>query len=458
MLRRPSHETRRPNISRAEETPHKTKRREDRGVGDGGGADGKCGGDMPARRHFTAADVSLEKSVQRDGDHRVQANQVGSSEPKGGSREFRDPRIKRRAGGRERGAGADVDGACVVQKKKALGLEGDLRGRHLTAKERVGLLEIIELAQVEGMSCEHACKLLEINWRAVYRWKSEGLGSGHGGGGGQNKITLAEENAVLAWVRGHPAQRCRRIAYELERAGVIFIGKTKVAAIMKKHGLNHVFERGKSRPDIPPQDMLLHEPWRRNLLWGMDWTWVRVSGKFMFLLVLIDWYSRKIISWGLFHQITRLEVVSVVTDAAATEEIENLPKENLRPIVVADHGSANASKHTRTNLEFLGLELWLSGIGRPTGNARTERVIGTLKREEILLEGEYESESEGQRKIGYAIFDYNNLRPNSGNGGFAPSVVHQHGRKVLADQRIKYRQESENERRNFWKTNPGSQP
>lgn len=336
-------------------------------------------------------------------------------------------------------------------------MAGDLRGRHLTARERAGLLEIIEMAKDLGTSCERACKILELNARAVYRWKSEKLGRAHGGGGGQNKITIEEEEAVLAWVRAHPEQRCRRIAYELERSGTIFIGKTKVAAIMKKNGLNHVFERGKRRADIPPQDMLLHEPWQRNLLWGMDWTWVRVAGKFMFLLVLIDWYSRKIISWGLFHQITRLEVVAIVTDAVATEEIEKLPLTQLRPIVVADHGSANSSKHTRTNIEFLGLELWLSGVGRPTGNARTERVIGTLKREEILLEGEYKSESEAQRKIGHAIFDYNNLRPNAGNGGFAPSIVHQHGRKVLADQRIKHRQDSENERRNFWKQTQGSQ-
>ncbi|SMF31047.1 hypothetical protein, partial [Pseudobacteriovorax antillogorgiicola] len=42
-------------------------------------------------------------------------------------------------------------------------------------------------------------------------------------------------------------------------------------------------------------------------------------------------------------------------------------------------GSANISRYTRSNIEVQGLELWLSGVGRPTGNARTERVIGTLK-------------------------------------------------------------------------------
>ena len=67
--------------------------------------------------------------------------------------------------------------------------------------------------------------------------------------------------------------------------------------------------------------MLLHEPWRSNLIWGMDWTWVTVNGKFMFLLVLLDWHSRKILSWGLYHKITQNEVVTVVTEAVAKERI-----------------------------------------------------------------------------------------------------------------------------------------
>jgi hypothetical protein len=67
-----------------------------------------------------------------------------------------------------------------------------------------------------------------------------------------------------------------------------FIGKTKVAEIMKAHGLSHPFERKPAKVIIPPEDMLLHEPWKRNLVWGMDWTWVTVNGKFMFLLVLLD--------------------------------------------------------------------------------------------------------------------------------------------------------------------------
>ncbi len=59
----------------------------------------------------------------------------------------------------------------------------------------------------------------------------------------------------------------------------------------------------------------------------------------MYLTVLIDWYSRKILADGLFHQVTSFEVVAVITDAVARDEIDLLPQGALKPLIVADHGS-----------------------------------------------------------------------------------------------------------------------
>jgi putative transposase len=250
----------------------------------------------------------------------------------------------------------------------------------------------------------------------------------------------------------NPEWHCRKIAYQLEKKCLAYVGKTTVARVLKKYGLNHKFEQNIRPSSLIPGDMLLHEPWRKNLLWGMDWTWVNVGDKFMFLLVLIDWYSRKILSWSLNRQITKFEVVSLVTNAAAYEEIEMLSPEVLRPIVVADHGSANTAAYTKNNVEILGLKLWLSGIGRPTGNARTERVIGTLKNEEIKLQDRYDDEDEAYEKIKRKIYEYNFERPNSGNGGFSPHSVHQKGRYELTLRRKKARKSTEQRRRNHWST------
>jgi putative transposase len=322
----------------------------------------------------------------------------------------------------------------------------------LAAPVRAQILSWIQEAQLAGETLETACGWLQLNPRAVYRWKSGATSkSHHGGGGGKNRITPLEEKRVLTLVRKFPQLRCRRVAYQLERKSLVFIGKTKVAEIMKKHGLNHEFVRGGVRapPDVPGE-MLLHEPWRKNLVWGTDWTYLRIDERFWFLLIILDWYSRKIVSWGLFPEITKFQVVAVITNAVATEGVDELPEGAMKPRVVADHGSANIAAYTKKNIEIQGLDLWLSGIGRPTGNARTERVMGTLKREEIKLQDQYGSEDEARSRIGAAIWDYNFRRPNAGNGGFAPNSVHVQGRRALTERRKEARQHAENRRRNHW--------
>ena len=341
--------------------------------------------------------------------------------------------------------------AAINKKKKQLGLEGNLRNRHLSKDLRNSLVKIIKwgLSQDELLSVAKACEVLEINPRAYYRWQGENLDV-LTGGGGKNKITHLEEKRIVSMAKKNPEWHCRKIAYQLEKKSLAFVGKSTVAKVMKEHGLNHPFEQSSKPPVPPPGDMLLYEPWSKNLIWGMDWTWVKIGDKFMYLLVLLDWYSRKIISWGLHHQITRFEVVSLVTDAVASENIDKLPACALRPIVVADHGSANASKYTKENIEILGLTLWLSGIGRPTGNARTERVIGTLKNEEIKLQDRYDDEDEAHEKIKNKTQEYNFERPNAGNGGFSPNAVHVQGRYELENRRKKARQTSHDRRRIYW--------
>jgi putative transposase len=410
----------------------------------GGGAH-RPGRRLQARGHSAGATVQVETEVSSGGNLQPAGYQAWSEVERGSTGD----RVEARDREIVSGTTGDVDRTASHEKKESLGLEGPLYRRHLTKVQRDSLIAFIDEAKPRE-SIAAICRALEIHPRAYYRWKAGALSSSHGGGGGRNRIRPLEEKRVVALAKKNPDWHCRRIAYHLEKTAKVFIGKTKVAEIMKAHGLSHPFERKWPVPQREPDDMLLHEPWRKNYIWGMDWTWVNVNGKFMFLLVLLDWYSRKILSWGLYHQITQHEVVSVVTDAVVLEKIDLLPPGALRPIVVADHGSANTAKYTKANIEIQGLKLWLSGIGRPTGNARTERVIGTLKREEINLQEQYAQEIEAKSSIGKAIWDYNFNRPNQGNGGFAPNSVHQLGRKELTERRDRARQKTQELRRKHW--------
>lgn len=427
-----------------EEEAHAPVGRKNGGTGAGGRTCRRKPG-VPPGKHSTSAAVALEAEVSSGRNcepkrHQARAKAEGRSSAR---------RNARRDGATVTSATRDFDRASSNEKKESLGLEGPLYGRHLSKAQREALRDFIDAARVQD-SVATICGHLQVHPRSYYRWKRDELKASHGGGAGRNKITPIEEKRVVAMAKKNPSWHCRRIAYQLEKKGSVFIGKTKVSEIMKTHGLNHPFEQKPARPVIEPADMLLHEPWRKNLLWGMDWTWVTVDGRFMYLLVLLDWYSRKILSWGFHPQVTKTQVVALVTDAVAAERIDLLPPERMKPTVVADHGSANASKYTKHNIEIQGLKLWLSGIGRPTGNARTERVIGTLKREEINLQEQYATEAEAKSSIGVAIWDYNMNRPNQGNGGHSPNAVHHSGRAVLMKRRENARQKAQELRRRHW--------
>ncbi len=388
----------------------------------------------------------MEAAPQRGRHRGAQGGETGTEGSGSGERT-----APARSSEAQRRASRIDDGVALAEKKRELGLAGNLKGRHLSAALRAELLTAISDAKASGTSFEEACRILELNPRAVYRWRNGATKSvQHGGGGGKNRITPLEEKRIVSLAKKFPALKCRRIAYELERKSLAFVGKTKVAEILLKHGLNHEFVRGKKKDLVPPAELLLHEPWAPNLLWGMDWTYLKIAGRFWFLLVIVDWYSRKIVGWGLFPQITRFEVVATLTDAIAAESIDKLPPGAMKPRIVADHGSANTASYTRENIEIQGLELWLSGVGRATGNARTERTIGTLKREEIHLQEEYPDEKDGRTRIGSAISDFNFRRPNAGNGGFAPWSVHILGRKYLLDRRLTARQSTRARRIKFW--------
>ena len=449
MVRSGTDGTVRESKSSSKEEAHKTQPGAHGGVVVRSRAYGASGSDMPPRGPGTERILSLEDAIQKNGSSWFQAGSSSGEKGAGKNRSYSGGRTQAGEPGFKRRALSQHDRTFIAKKKSELGLEGDLSGKRLKPVQRIALLEIIEIAKDFGVSREKSCRTLKLNSRAVYRWiAGDTKNKRHGGGGGLNKITATEEQAIVSLAKKRPDYRCRRIAYELEQKGSVYVGKSTIAEVMKKHGLHHEFQRQPKKQILPIAQELYFEPYKKNLVWGLDWTYVLVAGRFMYLLIVVDWYSRFIVSWGFFRCITKHEVVAVVTDACAQQEIDLLPPEHLRPNVVADHGSPNTAAYTSENIEYLGLDLWLCGIGRPTGNARTERTIGTLKHEEITLQKNYIDEKHGQEQIGKKITDYNFYRPNMGNGGFAPAVIHEHGRMKMHELRKHYRQIALNERLN----------
>lgn len=311
-------------------------------------------------------------------------------------------------------------------------------------------MEFVLAQSKRGTSITEICSGLEVSTRRFRAWREQIRTDVQAHrGGGWNRITAAERERIVEVAKRYRQCRHRRVRYILERQGFYFSEST-VYRVLKEADLIEPWDR-LMRPKKPePAKICLWEPFRPNQVWGWDWTYVRVGGVFHFLIVLLDYYSRLIVGWSLVERVTSFEIRLLIGMAFADQGILDKPPEE-RPLLVSDQGAPNKANATAKFLrQMLRVQHRLAAVNRPTGNARTERVIGTLRDAELNLQWTYATFDEARGRMAPTIQDYNQRRPNMGNGGFTPALVHRHGRKKLTEQRELLKQKAQERRYRAW--------
>jgi putative transposase len=147
------------------------------------------------------------------------------------------------------------------------------------------------------------------------------------------------------------------------------------------------------------RDMKIEKP---NQVWGIDITYIRLSGGWMYLAALIDWFSRYIIEWELDQTLETDLVMKPVRRAF----------EQVRPeIFNSDQGSQFTSLDYIKLLKDADVKISMDGKGRAIDNIFTERFWRSLKYEEVYLK-DYESPREARAGIADYIGYYNFARPH----------------------------------------------
>ena len=115
-----------------------------------------------------------------------------------------------------------------------------------------------------------------------------------------------------------------------------------------------------------------------NHIWGIDITYIRLRKHWMYLVAILDWYSRYVVNWQLEHTLD-IDFVLVSVDAALAV--------NRPTIWNSDQGSHFTSPHYTQRLLAAGVQISMDGKGRALDNIFTERLWRTLKYEEVYLHG-----------------------------------------------------------------------
>lgn len=151
-----------------------------------------------------------------------------------------------------------------------------------------------------------------------------------------------------------------------------------------------------------------------NHVWGIDITYIRLKHGWMYLVAVIDWYSRYIVSWELDQVLEIPFVLSAVKRALG----------QARPLIWnSDQGSHFTSPQYTQLLQNAGVQISMDGKGRAIDNIYTERLWRTIKYEEVYL-NDYTSPREARKRIGQYINFYNNDRPHQSLGYKTPAEVY----------------------------------
>ena len=151
-----------------------------------------------------------------------------------------------------------------------------------------------------------------------------------------------------------------------------------------------------------------------NHIWGIDITYIRITHGWLYLVAVLDWYSRYIMSWELSQTLEIDFVLEAVEKALiqATPDIWN-----------SDQGSHFTSPRYLERLQNANVKISMDGRGRARDNIFTERLWRSVKYEEVYLH-DYASPKEAAQNLSRYIQFYNHRRPHQSLEYKTPAQVY----------------------------------
>jgi putative transposase len=213
----------------------------------------------------------------------------------------------------------------------------------------------------------------------------------------------------------------RRIWEELSDHGVV-CAAARVRRIMKERGLraiqpkNYIPRTSDGKANCPSPNLLADRslPDEPDCAWAGDITFIPTEAGWLYLAVVIDLCSRRIIGWSLADHMRSELVVQALRQALETRSTK------AKTIFHSDRGSQYGSGAFRGVLESAGMRQSMSARANPYDNAWTESFIGTLK-QEMLQGGVFEDDQDARTEIfDYIEAYYNNQRKHSAIGYQTP--------------------------------------
>ncbi|HDG9824956.1 TPA: IS3-like element ISKpn11 family transposase [Acinetobacter nosocomialis] len=292
-------------------------------------------------------------------------------------------------------AGPTVDVKTLHAKIGELTLENDFLGRSARQSGIAGRKEMID--RTHKLSVARQARLLGFSRGSVYyspRQVSDG------------DLDLMRRIDELHL--DYPFAESRMLQGLLRGEGTE-VGRLHVATLMKKMGIEAIYRRPNTSKPAPGHKIypyLLRKlaVTRPNQVWAMDITYVPMARGFVYLCAVVDWFSRRVLSWRLSITMEADFCIEAVEDALA--------RYGKPEIFNTDQGSQFTSIDFTAVLKKAEIAISMDGKGAWRDNVFVERLWRSIKYEEVYLHA-YKTVSEARAGIGRYLAFYNSRRPHS---------------------------------------------
>jgi len=245
----------------------------------------------------------------------------------------------------------------------------------------------------EQLSVRYQCGILSLNRSSLY-YERIGLSE-------EDERILEEMDKIYM---DFPIYGSRRMSRELKRRG-FKVGRYKARSLMRILGVEAIYPRKRlSFPDKEHQiypyllrDVSIDRP---DVAWATDITYIRLKHGFVYLVAVMDLYSRYIVSW---------KISNTLETGFCCEALKEALERKKPEYFNTDQGSQFTSKEFISILKSENIKISMDGKGRVIDNIFIERFWRTLKYEEVYTKS-YESVWECKKSIGKFIEKYNAQR------------------------------------------------
>jgi len=269
------------------------------------------------------------------------------------------------------------------------------------------------------LSIRRQCELLELNRASWY----------------YEPVPESAEN--LAWMRrldeqylATPFFGSRQMTAWFQRQGFT-VNRKRVQRLMRLMSLEAIYAKPRTTQRHPGhktypyllRDLTITRP---DQVWGADITYVPLRHGFLYLVAILDWYSRYVLAWRLSNSLE---------GSFCHECLDEALRRGRPEIFNTDQGVQFSSEAWTSRLQAQGIAISMDGRGRAIDNVFVERLWRTVKQEHVYLH-DYATVWEAEEGLADYFRFYDEKRPHSRLGKRTPAEVYRADRSAKRGQRV----------------------